>query len=118
LPTVRIGIRNTVLVVLVTVGFALVAVACGGGGGDIATPTDPVLAEGQNVYRANCASCHGTKGGGGQGPKLAGVVEAKWTLEQHMAIIAGGRGAGMPKFESRLTPEQIEAVARYEREVL
>lgn len=111
--------RSLVLAVLVTFGLAFTLAACGGGDDGIATPTDPVLAEGQNIYRNNCASCHGTKGGGGSGPKLAGVVEAKYpNIADHLAIIADGKGGGMPGFSERMTPEQIEAVARYEREVL
>jgi mono/diheme cytochrome c family protein len=111
--------RRIVVVVVATVGMAFALVACSGGGDGVAAPTDPVLAEGQNVYRANCASCHGNKGGGGQGPKLAGVVEARYpNIDDHIAIITNGKGGGMPKFADRLTPEQIEAVARYEREVL
>ncbi len=112
-------LRKIVLVVLVTIGSAVTVAACSGGDDGIATPTDPVLAEGQKVYRSQCASCHGTKGGGGQGSKLAGVVEVKFpNIDDHIRIIAEGKGGGMPAFGKRLTAEQIEAVARYEREVL
>lgn len=112
-------LRRIALVPLVAVGLAVTLAACGGGDDGIATPTDPVLAEGQKIYRSNCASCHGTKGGGGQGPKLAGVVEAKYpNIDDHVAVVAHGRGGGMPAYQDRLTADQIEAVARYEREVL
>jgi mono/diheme cytochrome c family protein len=107
-------LAGPVLVVVVAWGAA----ACGGP--DIARPEDPVLAEGQRVYDASCASCHGKGGGGGAtGPKLSGVVEARYTLEEHIAVITEGRGgSAMPAFRDLLTPEEIEAVARYEREVL
>ncbi len=111
--------RRVVLVVLVTVAMAFTGAACGGGDDGIATPTDPVLAQGQQVYRSYCASCHGSKGGGASGPKLAGVVEVEFPdIADHIAIIADGKGGGMPAFKDRLTAEQIEAVARYERETL
>lgn len=110
------GSRVLIAFVL-TVALAFGLAACGGGGDGVATPSDPVLAEGQKVYRANCASCHGTKGGGGSGVKLAGVVEGNYpNIADHIAVITNGKGGGMPKFGEKLTPEQIEAVARYERE--
>lgn len=100
------------------VALALSATVACGGGDDDATPSDPVLAQGQQVYRQNCASCHGAKGGGGAGVKLAGVVASRYpNIDDHIAVIAQGRGNGrMPAFEDRLTPEEIAAVARWERE--
>ena len=57
-------------------------------------------------------------GGGGAGPKLAGRMEDVYPdIADQIAVIANGRGS-MPAFGSALTPEQIEAVAKYEREVL
>ena len=41
------------------------------------------------------------------------------TLEQHEAVIAQGRdGTRMPAFADSLSQDDIEAVARYEREVI
>lgn len=99
---------------VVTVGLA----ACSSGGDEPATPSDPVLAEGQQVYNSNCASCHGRAGNGGIGAKLAGVVSQRYEdIDDQIAVIANGKG-GMPPFEGRLSEDQIEAVARYTREVL
>jgi mono/diheme cytochrome c family protein len=48
--------------------------------------------------------------------KLAGVVAARYpNIDDHIAVIREGR-TGMPAFDERLTPEEIEAVARWERE--
>lgn len=83
-----------------------------------AAPSDPVLAEGQQIYLANCASCHGRGGGGGLGPKLSGVVADRYpNIEDQKAVILNGRGS-MPAFKTRFTAEQVEAVARYTRESL
>lgn len=83
-----------------------------------AAPTDPVLAEGQQLYLANCASCHGRGGGGGLGPKLAGVVAARYpNIEDQKALIRNGQGS-MPAFKTRFTAEQLDAVTRYTRESL
>lgn len=92
--------------------------ACSTGGSSEAVPSDPVLAQGQQIYKANCASCHGQKGGGGIGTKLAGLVAKKYpNIADQEAVIANGRSS-MPKFGSRLSAEEITAVARYERELL
>jgi mono/diheme cytochrome c family protein len=56
------------------------------------------------------------------GPKLAGVVANRYpNIEDQMAVIRDGKSS-MPAFggssSSALSDEDIEAVARYEREVL
>lgn len=102
--------------VILTLGVAFVAIACSSGP---SKPSDPVLARGQEVYMADCASCHGSSGNGGAGPKLKDVIASRYTLEQHEKIISEGRkGTSMPAFKDRLSAEDIEAVARYEREAL
>jgi mono/diheme cytochrome c family protein len=103
---------------LVVAGAATVFAACGGGQSAPPTPTDPVLAQGQQIYNQKCASCHGKGGGGGMGPKLANVVEARYpNIADQIAVISEGRG-GMQSFKDQLTEEEMNAVARYEREVL
>lgn len=100
---------------------ALGAAALGACSSDTpATPSDPVLAQGQDVYNAQCAQCHGVTGGGGVGPAIAGVLEERYPdIAEHIAIVADGvPGSNMPAFKARLSAEEIEAVARYEREVL
>ena len=106
---------------LVVVGAATVFAACGGQSAP-ATPSDPVLAKGPQIYSQKCASCHGQGGNGGMGPKLAGVVANRYpNIEDQMNVIRSGRGS-MPAFggtsASALSDSDIEAVARYEREVL
>jgi cytochrome c oxidase subunit 2 len=80
-----------------------------------AAPVDPVLAEGQQIFNSNCASCHGAAGGGGYGKKLAGTVETNYpNIADEIAVITNGKGS-MPAFGKKLTAEQIEAVALYTR---
>jgi cytochrome c oxidase subunit II len=81
-------------------------------------PTDPVLARGYDVYQDQCASCHGTGGGGGSAPRLKGVIAGRYDVETHTRIVTGGVGARMPAFGERLSPEEVDAVVRYEREGL
>lgn len=95
-----------------------IGVGCSSGGSSGAVPSDPVLAQGQQIYQQNCASCHGKAGGGGLGPKLAGLVAKKYpNIADQEAVIINGRSS-MPKFGVRLSAEEITAVARYEREFL
>ena len=96
--------------------LALVLAACGGdsepggGGGE--------ESQGETVYSANCARCHGPDGEGGVGPQLGdGAVEENLTLEEHTEVVTNGRN-GMPAWEGQLSPEEIDAVVQYEREEL
>jgi mono/diheme cytochrome c family protein len=66
-------------VVALAAALALVLAACGGdsepggGGGE--------ESQGETVYSANCARCHGPDGEGGVGPQLGdGAVEEDLTL--------------------------------------
>jgi mono/diheme cytochrome c family protein len=104
-------------ILLGAVGMAVAAGACGGGP---ATPDDPVLAQGQQIYQARCASCHGANGGGGLGPRLAGRMTERFpAIDDQIALVTNGvRGTNMRAFGEVLTPEEIEAVVRYTREAL
>lgn len=69
--------------------------------------------QGQQVFRQNCAVCHGNNGGGGIGPALAGnnhLKDVQYVVNQ---ILHGG--GGMPTFGNQLSNEQIAAVATYVR---
>ena len=95
---------------------------------------------GAQVYRGQCASCHGASGEGGAGPALAGGEAALTFPEEadHIDWVKNGSGpkrgqfygaedreggqrgpatGGMPSF-GNLSDEEIEAVVLYEREEL
>lgn len=85
-----------------------------------ATDSDPVLLlSGERVYVAQCARCHGAEGEGGIGVPIGGglLVEKYPDIEAQIDVIANGRRA-MPGFGTVLSAEEIESVARYEREQL
>jgi mono/diheme cytochrome c family protein len=108
---------RAVFVVVVVAAVALAAAACSSSGTG-STPSDPVLAQGQQIYKQKCSSCHGSKGQGGAGMKLAGRVTQDFPdIQDQIAVIADGRG-GMPAWKSQLSDDEMEAVARYERECL
>lgn len=103
---------------MLVAGVTIVA-ACSSGGSTPAAPAgDAVLVEGQKAYSQNCAGCRGATGGGGYGPKLAGVVTVNYpNFDDQIALMINGKGA-MPSFSKKLTADQITAVTRYTREVL
>ena len=84
------------------------------------------LAEGQGVYAANCAGCHGTAGDGqserGSAPRPpvpplngAAALAQKTNAELFAAVAHGMPGAPMPAFAGRLSDEQIGAAVDYVR---
>ena len=117
----------TVLTVAVIGAAAIAPLACGGGddGGGSSTPEltpqqqrDPLLVTGREVYIENCARCHGAAGDGGSGPQLSdGEVADNLTFEEQVEVIVDGRGQ-MPPWGDELSDEEIEGVARFERDVL
>ena len=107
------------------VGFA----GCGGGSGspESRTPPQPTgpladdaeLLAGRKVYARYCSSCHGIDGSGGPGTAFTGgqLLETMPTPADELAVVRAGRGV-MPSFGETLSPEQLDAVIRYTREVL
>ncbi len=74
-----------------------------------------LISQGQQVFTANCAACHGPEGqGGGVFPALAGNEFLTGDPAQAIQVVLHGRGA-MPAFGGTLSNEQIAAVLSYER---
>lgn len=85
-----------------------------------ATPTvavvdDPDTAAGAVLYQARCSSCHGAEGGGGAGPALAGEnALTRFAGPDEVArFVATGVPGSMPGFETRLGPDDINAIAAF-----
>jgi glucose dehydrogenase/cytochrome c5 len=94
---------------------ALAVAACSSDGG---TESAAERSPGADLYRTNCAACHGAAGGGGQGPKLGdGEAAAKWDAGELIDIVANGRDA-MPAFEDRLTEDEIAQIVDFVRDDL
>ncbi|MFN0089941.1 MAG: c-type cytochrome [Acidimicrobiales bacterium] len=100
--------RRLLLVPVVAAALAG-AVGCGG-------DSSSAAGDGQKLYLSKCAVCHGRTGGGGTGPAFDGgrLVEKYPDIADQIAVIANGRKA-MPAFKSQLSPEEIRAIAEYER---
>ena len=72
----------------------------------------------EEVYRENCASCHGAEMQGGGGGALADGVWKHGSTDADIAaaIAQGVPDAGMPAFGQSLSPETIRALVVYIRE--
>jgi len=92
-------------------------------------PTRESVAQGRELFEANCAKCHGD--GTGNGPSAAKLVDdwgaaiapanlmlgrAKWTRtarDIYLRAMAGITGTPMPESAGALTPDQVWQVAHY-----
>ncbi len=63
------------------------------------------------TYKSNCLSCHGDGLQGRLGPAL-NKVGASMSKEEIYKKIVGG-GGGMPKFEKKLTEDQLVLLANW-----
>ncbi|WP_339227337.1 cytochrome c551 [Oceanobacillus sp. FSL K6-2867] len=85
--------------VAVLFGALLVLGACGAGednasddaGTDDSNGTVETT-DGEEVFKANCASCHGADLSGGAGPSLA-QVGSKYSQEEIAEIVKNGKGS-------------------------
>lgn len=85
-----------------------------------ATPAQPSGAQpdtavGAELFAARCSACHGPSGGGGAGPPLAGEgALGRFNGPDEVAtFVAAGVPGAMPGFETRLDPDEIDAVAHF-----
>jgi cytochrome c oxidase cbb3-type subunit 2 len=69
--------------------------------------------EGEKIFKENCRSCHGEKGAGGFGPKLATTTHKFGGSDADLfSSVAGGRPGGMPAFLPQLGKDRVwKAVA-------
>ena len=108
-----LGVALTLLVVLAGCAGSSPEVPLGPDG-----EPDQVLLLGRDVFGSRCSSCHGSSGGGGTGPRLAGTVTEKYPdIADQIGVVTEGRKS-MPRFGGTLTGAEIEAAVRYTREVL
>ena len=115
-------ILGSTLLVLATFGLA----ACGGSSDDSATAPAPSGngqatqqesasggdQAGEQIFVANCASCHTLSAAGAAGavgPNLDDLKPSEATVK---TIVTNG-GNGMPSFSASLDPAEIDAVSKY-----
>ena len=116
---------RAIVATIVLVGAFVVGAACGGKSAPNVAPqptgkqaSDTELVTGRAVFVANCQRCHGARGQGVIGPRLAGVVTGSFpNIQNEINVVTNGTGA-MPAWGGRLSAAEIRAVVRYTREVL
>lgn len=67
--------------------------------------------DGKVLFMSKCMICHGADGRMGLNGAMS-LPESNLTLDQRMGVVRNGRKI-MPAFSSILSPEEIEAVAKY-----
>lgn len=70
---------------------------------------------GEAIFASNCAGCHGADRNGGVGPALVGDDALAGFADRDAVIsfVSVGVPGRMPGFETRLTPDEIDAVAEF-----
>jgi len=109
LKRIVVGAETLALLAIAVFVIMLFANEPDSGGGSAGGP-------GAEVFSSRCASCHGSDGGGGIGPRLSGgaVVDAYPEVADEIAVVTEGKGQ-MPAFGDRLTPAEVEQVVEYTR---
>ena len=82
---------------------------------------EELMAKGETVYNANCASCHQADGKGipGAFPAITGSPVANGPADAHVnTIYAGVQGTAMASFAAQLSDVDIAAVITYQRNAL
>lgn len=120
--------RGSIARLAVAVLAVVFTTACGGGGGDASSPE---VAEGQKLFQATCASCHGKNAEGM--PKLGKNLHDNEFVqglddEELLAFLKQGRPAFHPLNERKvdmpprggnpaLTDEDLRLIAKYMRSI-
>jgi cytochrome c oxidase cbb3-type subunit 3 len=73
----------------------------------------PDVAAGAELFALSCSACHGPEGEGGIGPALADGLERFESVEDVARFVSAGVPGRMPGFETRMTPDQVNAVAQF-----
>lgn len=82
---------------------------------------DELLATGEQVYQANCMSCHQAQGQGipGMFPAISGSEIATGSIDKHIdTVLEGVEGTMMSQFSDVLSDTDIAAVISYQRNAL
>lgn len=68
------------------------------------------VSQGAGLYAQACASCHGSGGAGGYGPRL---INTDQSGAQIAAVIARGVKGKMPAFGGKYNAQQLQAMVAY-----
>jgi mono/diheme cytochrome c family protein len=80
---------------------------------------DSAIVNGGEIYKANCAECHGGMGeGASKGISFLKGHALKHSEKDFIEQVTDGEGKKMPAFKDKLSAEQIAAVVKFVREEL
>ena len=94
------------------VDVAAYVAAVAGAGGPNAKPPSQLGTDGKTIFSAECSSCHTLKAAGAQGTIGPNLDSLKPALAIVVKQVTNG-GSVMPPFKGKLTPAQIDAVAKF-----
>ena len=91
-------------------------IASAAASGAVATPAVPsagaLAQKGRQLFLLNCAHCHGTDARGDEGPDLHGVTKSDARIA---AMIKNGIKGEMPKFGTKLSDAEVQALVAFVR---
>ncbi|GEM_PF-652690 len=80
---------------------------------------EAAIINGGEIYKMNCAECHGDAGEGAlQGISLLKGHALKHSENDYIRKVTAGKDKKMPSFKNKLSGEQIAAVVKFIREEL
>lgn len=80
---------------------------------------ETAVAIGEEIFKTNCAECHGQKGEGSKkGISLIKGHAVHHTEAEHIKQVADGEGKKMPGFKEKLSAEEIKEVVSFVRNSL
>jgi mono/diheme cytochrome c family protein len=83
------------------------------GGDGIASPrSDTLEQKGHTLFLLNCAHCHGADARGDEGPDLHGLTKSDSRIA---SLIKNGKKGEMPKFASKLSESEVQALVAFVR---
>ena len=82
---------------------------------DLARQSRQKLLAGQNMFKANCATCHAPDGGGKTGPNLTDdfYINVRKPEDIFAVLRDGAEAQGMPKWGKRFSEPQLVLLASY-----
>ena len=120
LRAILVRLASVIRCAILVLALALAGVGCGERALPEADGRTGDLAAGQRIFQRKCASCHNTNGDGktitGRRFPYANLIDGTWRSDGSAAAIERQIRQGhdpMPKFEGKLTDEEIRQTVAY-----
>ena len=101
--------KRTLIGMLICAAILYLGSSCGGGGSESGSAEN--TADGKAVFNQYCSLCHG-EDGKREANGAKDLTLSQMPLKERVAMIKDGKNLMTP-FEGILTPEQMEAAAKY-----